>query len=74
MSDDWPSHADELTRKVSETLHDLLWRYENGKLSAKQVYVALGALWDTCAGLIKPDMMDLLNQTRLAMKEEINQK
>jgi hypothetical protein len=71
--DNWPSHTAELTRKLSETLADLAWKVEQGEVKPAEAFVAVGALWDTTAGLIERETLDLLNQLRLELKQQINQ-
>lgn len=68
--DEWPSHTEELTRKVSDVLNDVVWRVEHGTLTAGDAYVILGFVYDTVAGLIDRDLMDLTLQVRAAFKKE----
>lgn len=64
MTDDWPSHAEELTRKTSDTLTDLVYRLDQGEITEREAIVALGAIWDCTAGLVDRGVMDLVAQTR----------
>lgn len=60
FNDDWPSHSEELARKTSETLHDVAWRIENGKLTYREGLLITRALEKTIEGLAPWDVVDVL--------------
>lgn len=60
VSDDWPSHADELTRKTSEQLAKWNGAYSAGAISKREFYITVSALYDATMGLIHRDVSDLM--------------
>lgn len=58
--DDWPSHTAELTRKASEQLAKWSEKYDQGKISRREFYIALTVLYDTTSGLIEKELMNLI--------------
>jgi len=66
MADEWASLKEELSRKASESAHDLLYRYLEGDLTKAEAKAALNAVYDCVSGLVDWGIADLL---RKAIKE-----
>lgn len=58
--DEWPSHTDELSRKVSAQLDKWSQAYERGAITKREYYILITALYDATAGLVHRDLMDLM--------------
>ena len=63
-SDDWPSHTEELGRKVLTALEDHLQRHQAGKITILELFLVVSALYDTGAGLVPKDDADTIASTR----------
>ena len=61
MTDDWPSHHQELTRKTADQVK--IWgdRYEQGQAPLSTWIAVLGTLWHTTSGLIDEDVSRLIS-------------
>jgi hypothetical protein len=60
MADEWLSHNHELSRKTSEQLEKWSKAYDAGKITKREFYITLTALYDATSGLISKDLMDLM--------------
>ncbi|KAA5604383.1 hypothetical protein F1188_16105 [Roseospira marina] len=72
MPDDWPTHTQELSRKLSDLLGTIAWKLEHGKMSPKAAFIAVDTALDLCQGLADHEVIELTNQTRLALRREIS--
>lgn len=59
-----PTLFEELNRKAFETLEDAIRDFDNGKITEAQRKARLDALWGLCAGLVSPEIMDLISSVR----------
>ena len=64
MTDDWPSHREELARKTLDSVSDLLHRADLGQITSREAWLALGVIYDTVSGLVHPDILDVLTKAR----------
>lgn len=69
-ADDWPSYADELTRKASEVLDRWITRHEAGKITKRELFILTDGLWDTISGLAHEDFVRTLE----ALHQELRKK
>lgn len=58
--DDWPGFAAELGRKTTEQLTKWNGAYDAGKISKREFYIMVSALYDATMGLIPKDVSDLM--------------
>lgn len=70
MSDNWPSFADELGRKTADVLDRWMTAYESGKISLKELYLIVNAIYDTTSGLAPREISDLLADTEKELRDE----
>lgn len=56
----WPSFNEELTRKTTEVLARWTDKYESGKITKREYYVLVNALWDVTSGLCDNQLSHLL--------------
>lgn len=70
--DDWPSHQSELSRKTLATLEDHMQRHNDGRITLEQLHVVVGALWDTTAGLVDRDVMNLLSAVHEDIRKNLS--
>lgn len=68
MSDDWPSHGEELARKAIELVNDRVAKLERQEITQDQAYAAIDAVYLICQGLIPWDDADLIYQVRNQLK------
>lgn len=59
-TDDWPSFADELSRKTSDQLQLWMDRYDRGVIGLATTLSVVSALYDATSGLVHRDLMDLI--------------
>jgi hypothetical protein len=50
-NDDWPALTEELTRKGAQALEKWLAKHDEGKITDRELYIVVDALWDTMSGL-----------------------
>lgn len=74
MTDDWPSHREELTRKLTETINRHMRGHADGKLSDLEFYRVVSALWDTCSGLVEGPPLRLLEEIHKELRNTIAEK
>ena len=62
QSDDtkWPSFADELGRKSAEVVERWMTAHNAGKISLKELYLIVNALYDATSGLVPRDVSSML--------------
>ena len=61
MTEDWPSHHQELTRKTAEQVQVWADRYERGEATLIIWISVLSALWHTTSGLIDEDVSRMIS-------------
>lgn len=66
---DAPDIAQELERKVSETLSETLRALSRGTITPESALASLRALWGAASGLIPHDLMDLIAESTDAITE-----
>ncbi|QIG69157.1 hypothetical protein EVB78_123 [Rhizobium phage RHph_N1_15] len=49
---EWPSHVEELSRKVNEQLKRRVDAHNRGIINDRELYLLVSLLWDVSAGLI----------------------
>ncbi len=69
--DNWPTHREELTRKLTETIERHVSAHANGKLSDLEFYRVVSALWDTCSGLCEGPPLRLLEEIHKELRASI---
>lgn len=60
MSDEWPSHVQELTRKTAEQLSKWSTLYQTGAISKREYFVFIRGVYDVTSGLIEKELSDLI--------------
>jgi hypothetical protein len=60
VTDDWPNHMDELTRKTTEQLDKWGRAFNAAKISKREFYIMVSALYDATSGLIHKDVSNLM--------------
>ncbi|MTH61126.1 hypothetical protein [Paracoccus litorisediminis] len=60
MTDDWPNHHEELTRKTVQELQKWASRAEAGTITQIMWLSILSVLYDTTSGLIDKEVSDLI--------------
>jgi len=72
QNSEWVSFNTELTRKLEQQIERWVKNHTEGKITDRELFVAVSALWDTCAGLVQEGPLRMLEQIhtelRLAMK------
>lgn len=67
--DDWPSHTEELSRKTAVQLDKWSKAYDAKKITRREFYIALSALYDATSGLIDKDLMNLIADIDKQLRE-----
>ncbi|QIG75696.1 hypothetical protein EVC20_125 [Rhizobium phage RHph_Y2_17_1] len=49
---EWPTHVEELSRKVNEQLARRVTAHNKGIITDRELYLLVSLLWDVSAGLI----------------------
>lgn len=73
MTDDkdkWPSYADELSRKVTETVARWMERVDAGVAKKRDLFVLVDGLWDACSGLVHEDVLRMLEAIHEELRRE----
>ncbi len=60
MADEWLEHNQELGRKTTEQLEKWSKAYDAGKITKREYFIVVSALYDATSGLIPKDLMDLM--------------
>lgn len=60
MADEWLEHNQELSRKTSDQLEKWSKAYDAEKITKREYFIAICALYDATSGLIHKDLMDLM--------------
>lgn len=69
-ADQWPSFAEELTRKGSAALDKWVTAYEAGKISDRELFILADGLWDTMSGLCDGEFLRILEQIIADIREK----
>ena len=69
-TDNWPSFADELGRKTSAALERWTRNYELEKVTLKEFFIAVTALYDATSGLVPKEVSDLLADIEKDLRHE----
>jgi len=69
---DLPTIEEELERKATETLAGVLQRLSSGETSAEVVRASLQALWDAVSGLVSKELMDMIAESRDAIRFKVD--
>lgn len=70
MTDDWPSHHQELTRKTADQVKIWGERYDKGQAPLSVWIGVLGALWHTTSGLIDEDVSRMISDLHQSALDE----
>lgn len=73
-TDDWPSHAQELSRKTLETLDKWMARVDAGQAKKRDLYVIVDALWDAVSGLADKKTLRILEHVHEELRKEARKK
>lgn len=57
---DWPDHHEELGRKTMTVLEQWTERYNAGKITTREFYILVSALYDATSGLMDKEFSALL--------------
>lgn len=49
---EWPTHVEELSRKLNEQLARKTKAHTEGKISDREFYLLVNCMWDLTAGLV----------------------
>lgn len=60
MTDDWPSHTEELARKTSALLGKWTKMYESKKITKRDYFIVVDVLYDATSGLVPSELSNLL--------------
>ncbi|MBA8881632.1 hypothetical protein [Phyllobacterium myrsinacearum] len=66
---EWPSFAQELGRKSLETVETWVKRYNARKITARELFILVSAIYDSVSGLVPRDDLDVIG----AVHEELRQ-
>jgi hypothetical protein len=73
-TDEWPTHREELSRKLTETTARYVSAHAEGKISDKELYRVVSALWDTCSGLVEGPPLRLLEEIHKELRKTMLEK
>lgn len=73
-TDEWPSFADELTRKSAQTLDRWLERFDRNKITKRELFVLVDALWDCTSGLAHEDFLRTLEAIHKELRDKTKAK
>lgn len=73
-TENWPSFADEIGRKITEILDKRLRQYEEGKLSFREFYLIVNDLYDATSGLAPKEISDMLADIHAGLRFEQKRK
>lgn len=73
-SDNWPSFAEELSRKTTEQLQIWTDRYDRGVISLSAMISIVSVLYDTTSGLVERDVSTLLADLHKDLLREVKAK
>ena len=68
MTDEWPSFAQELSRKVTEQIEKWSRAYDAGSITKREFYILICGLSDATSGLVTADVRDLLSTIHAALR------
>jgi hypothetical protein len=64
VSDEWPTHLAELSRKTSTQVSKWASAYDAGSITKREFYLVITALYDATSGLIARDLSDVIAATK----------
>lgn len=73
-TENWPSFADEIGRKVTEILEKRLKQYEEGKLTFREIYLIVSDLYDATSGLAPVEVSNMLADIHAGLRIEQKRK
>jgi adenylate kinase len=68
--DNWPSHRDELTTKLSATTEKWVKAHSAGKITDRELYIVVDALWDTCSGMTQEIPLRILERIHKDLRKQ----
>jgi hypothetical protein len=71
---EWPSHTEELSRKLNEQLQRRVNAHTNGILSDRELYIVVSFAWDLCAGLVFESDLRTVEQVHAALRAQLRTK
>jgi hypothetical protein len=69
-ADNWPSLGAELGRKTAGVIERWMAQYEAGRLTFREFYLIVNALYDTTSGLAPQDISDMLATIEKELRNE----
>lgn len=76
MSDEkeWPGFAAELGRKSADVIERWMKAYDAGRLTLKEFYLIVNAVYDTTSGLAPRDISDMLASIEKELRNEVSRR
>ncbi|TDW20491.1 hypothetical protein EV128_125121 [Rhizobium azibense] len=71
---EWPTHVEELSRKVNEQLERRVKAHTNGIITDRELYLLVSLLWDVSAGLIFESDSRTLETIHAALRVQLAKK
>ena len=71
MHDDWPTHREELARKTSEKLSEIIGLRKSERLTDRDALIAVNVLYDTTSGLVPNDLSALIADVHKILRKNI---
>lgn len=73
-ADNWPSFAEELGRKSASVIERWMKLYDAGRLTLKEFYLIVNAVYDTTSGLAPRDISDMLARIEKELRDEASRR
>ncbi|MBX5130732.1 hypothetical protein HJB53_30040 [Rhizobium lentis] len=71
---EWPTHVEELSRKVNEQLARRVNAHNKGIITDRELYLLVSLLWDVSAGLIFESDSRTLETIHAALRVQLGKK
>lgn len=69
-ADNWPSHTEELGRKITAVIQRWMTAYHAGKITLKEFYLIVNSVYDTTSGLAPREVSTLLADIEKELRVE----
>jgi hypothetical protein len=64
VTDDWPSHSEELSRKALDVFMRAVYKHQEFKMTGSELRIVIDTLVDTISGLVPRDVLDTIYSAR----------
>lgn len=72
QQDNWPTYAETLGRKTTETLDHWVGKRQKNIISARELFLVVSALYTTTTGIVPRDVTDLLVALDKELRAELS--